>query len=1547
MSEMRRVPFYLAVILLILSSVPVIETAKGGEDPTIDEGTSTPNDQGIPSPMISPIIGNLTDHEPLIINNETDLKSQVSKEVWSGSGTENDPYVIKDLDIDAEGDDSAICFSNITSHILIFNCKVHNSSLYYPGYLEGLVHIEDSSNLTFSNCEIRGGIYGFRLFERCQSISVRNSTFSDHYIGIHNDYSRISDRCEEIEVFNCTFKGLNSHGILLCRCSQISIVGSYFEVDDDGIYLKNGSDIKVLNSEFYDCDDAIYMREIDGIVISSGEYDLCDVAIRTYYCSSISIDDIEADRIDSKEIILYHAVDVKISGITSKSGYYDDGGVKLDYVENCTVDDFDIRGVYSEFYISRSRDICIKDGFIEHDDHQRNIRMVYSSNSTFKNITLGGIKSTGCENITVEDCDLHTVSQASLELYESSFMMFRDNRIENSDHVFSVRSDFETINCTYFNNQFTGGLIDIDYSTSRNDYRALRSQIIPPNNTLNGQPIRQFIGVDLGNDPVPEGSQYFFIDSSNISFRNTEINDGFHSPFLGCRHLTFEDVELWYTSLGGLSIMNSTDVFIANATVMDHPQHGIKIEGCVDVSVKHSILENGSYYDLKVAETTDLEVVGCEIEEISSLNYVTNGVLINNTIKESTYIVNSEYITLSENEAREIRVSGSNDVQMWKNRFRYYSYGVKITDSMDISLLSNEFVHLSDTIRGYGVYLSSSNRILVDDSVFNKNDCGVYSFDSDNLTVAGTRIENGTWGIFSAYGNDHIYQDNTVMYCENGIQMIDSTGYIITSNIIKRCENYAIEFNQDSNENWIHGNAFIENNRATGSDYNYNSAQILDLSGDNRFDHLGKGNHYSEHTTPDADFDGIVDVEYVFQGVNNSDPFPLVRTPLPTFDAPEITHILPGDSIIGLIWSKPDVRIGKPIEGYRVYMKKGEGEFQIVYEGSLSQKIALRNLENGVAHLFMVSAFNDVGEGLLSTPVSGIPDGTGPEITFMSPSEGEFVSRELVMIEFEVTDNESGVESMNISIDGGLPISLEVRRMGYKILSLDEGPHTVKLSSKNSIGLVSEAWLNFTIDRTSPRIVLQEPDLIYTNEDSFTLHYETLPDISGLEDLYMFHLDGDRIDETRKESFTIPLPEDGEYQLAITRSDVAGNNGYRGFTIIKDTEKPEIQVSPVDGSIFKRSEIEIIWEMSGTGSPVVDLEISINRNLISTDPEGPFIWFAPEDGNYLVSFFIMDAAGNINSTDMTYTVDTKAPVIKSIYPIGPDIPLDANFRLSFDDELKYARIWLDGVPISTLVNYKTAYNTEDLDLHPGTLYMVRVEAEDLAGNIFKGNDFSFTAVDWGRATGRVVNTDGNPIKVASMEISGKMFPCDENGVFEVYLPGMEGTFPIIIKSDGYEDHEVNVTFELGEVDSLGDIVMIPVEEDNGSVALAAIIFLILILSLICIAMIILVVVKKRRRGIDEGDMAILKEIMSGFGIRRSPREINCYSVLGVGRRASQREIRKAYRDLASQYHPDRNINRKEAKEMEEKIREINAAKTILMDPEKREVHDRMLDTFWG
>src|SRR5437588_11861247 len=71
-------------------------------------------------------------------------------------------------------------------------------------------------------------------------------------------------------------------------------------------------------------------------------------------------------------------------------------------------------------------------------------------------------------------------------------------------------------------------------------------------------------------------------------------------------------------------------------------------------------------------------------------------------------------------------------------------------------------------------------------------------------------------------------------------------------------------------------------------------------------------------------------------------------------------------------------------------------------------------------------------------------------------------------------------------------------------------------------------------------------------------------------------------------------------------------------------------------------------------------------------------------------------------------------------------------------------------------------------------------------------------------------------------------------------------------------------------------------------------------------------------------------------------EKDYYKVLGVPKDATEAEIKKAYRKLAREYHPDANKGNPKA---EERFKEISEANDILSDPKRRKEYDEARTLF--
>lgn len=77
---------------------------------------------------------------PITINGDLNLAAQASVNNWSGNGSASNPYIISNLNIDAEGGPAAIGISGTTLHVTIENCVLSDA--------RNGVYIDDATNVT-------------------------------------------------------------------------------------------------------------------------------------------------------------------------------------------------------------------------------------------------------------------------------------------------------------------------------------------------------------------------------------------------------------------------------------------------------------------------------------------------------------------------------------------------------------------------------------------------------------------------------------------------------------------------------------------------------------------------------------------------------------------------------------------------------------------------------------------------------------------------------------------------------------------------------------------------------------------------------------------------------------------------------------------------------------------------------------------------------------------------------------------------------------------------------------------------------------------------------------------------------------------------------------------------------------------------------------------------------------------------------------------------------------------------------------------------------
>jgi hypothetical protein len=164
-------------------------------------------------------------HVPISIADETALLAFVASESLNGSGTEVDPFVIENYDIDCGGSVNGIeIFSGITSYVLIKNCEIRNGSF-------GIL-ISDTPNVDVSNCTIESMVgYGI-LMTGASSIGnyIENCYVNDTWYGIYGSYAGKVSNCIVLNTISyaiLSFDGIIEKCITYNNEYAVKILGNF------------------------------------------------------------------------------------------------------------------------------------------------------------------------------------------------------------------------------------------------------------------------------------------------------------------------------------------------------------------------------------------------------------------------------------------------------------------------------------------------------------------------------------------------------------------------------------------------------------------------------------------------------------------------------------------------------------------------------------------------------------------------------------------------------------------------------------------------------------------------------------------------------------------------------------------------------------------------------------------------------------------------------------------------------------------------------------------------------------------------------------------------------------------------------------------------------------------------------------------------------------------------------------------------------------------------------------------------------------------------
>ncbi|MFX0134570.1 MAG: NosD domain-containing protein [Candidatus Hodarchaeota archaeon] len=293
------------------------------------------------------------------------------------------------------------------------------------------------------------------------------------------------------------------------------------------------------------------------------------------------------------------------------------------------------------------------------------------------------------------------------------------------------------------------------------------------------------------------------------------------------------------TTSYGIFIENSTEYFIIRNCTVKNDANGIRLEHTINGNLTNNHLFNNDRGIL--------------------LRYSNNSIL-----RENNCSNNVRGIVL--------RMNSCNNTVLDNIANNNTAMGILLRDHADNNKISENFA--CGPLQGNGIRVDDSDNNTISGNIVNENIYnGIYLYDhSDNNTISeNIANENEDYGIYlyqSCF--DNTISENTINNNDdNGIYLLlDCDFNNISENLIKNNIQLGIDLSGTSDNNTFYYNSFIGNGIHANNDGSNNQWNISEV-----------GNYWDDHTSPDSDNDGIVDIPY--SGITGSafseDAFPLVQ----------------------------------------------------------------------------------------------------------------------------------------------------------------------------------------------------------------------------------------------------------------------------------------------------------------------------------------------------------------------------------------------------------------------------------------------------------------------------------------------------------------------------------------------------------------------------------------------------------------------------------------------------------------------------------------------
>ncbi|MHA1373518.1 MAG: right-handed parallel beta-helix repeat-containing protein, partial [Promethearchaeota archaeon] len=755
----------------------------------------------------------------------------ISTRYWcEGSGTWNDPYIIKDLIIDGQGVDNCIEIRDSSVPFIIMNCTLYNAS---PLDYQAAIYLDNVDNALIleNDCSYNGHI-GIIFYENCNNntiqgnviynnqgaaISIRESS-ENNYIynnwianckGDHAIYLLHSDH-------NVIYKNFvlgSLTGIRVHATEHTSVLGNTCDRNQVGISLRGGHYSRIAHNDIISSsnhgilldittqcdiyDNYIYNTTYDGIrIIDNSRYnEIYSNEIRESNRFGVNLDDAN---VHNNTFYENHFIDNDVNAFDDGTDNYWDNGSIGNYWSDYGSVDADDDGIGDDPHPIPGAGGS-QDNFPIWEDGTEPIIIDELTGNDWE----WAASKSWCIGSGIES-DPYIIEDITIDGRDSGSCI----EIRNSDKYFIIR------NTILYN---ASGWIAPSY------HSAIRLQ-----NVRNGR-------LELNNCSINRGYGVYLINSNFTHISgNTLKNNSDDAIVLDSSHFNNITANLITNNSDvGITNFESNHNSITNNRILINVDSGMDILTSEGIKISNNIVENneqGIWFSGSINSTVSNNEIfkclnGILLQQSKNVSVLENEV--HNSTQTGIYLYQSPNNTISSNFASHndqygIYLYESDDNNLFSNHIwgsRYEALNIVLSNDV---ILSNN--NVSNNLE-HGIYIQMSNNSLVESNlVMDNGHNGIHMRDVAYSILLNNIAENNEWrGIYSlTIRNVTIMGNNISNNHGMGFYINNCNSSKIINNLISNNHNTGFYINTGYNNNL--SNNILHSNLNTGL-FSYNSKE--------------------------------------------------------------------------------------------------------------------------------------------------------------------------------------------------------------------------------------------------------------------------------------------------------------------------------------------------------------------------------------------------------------------------------------------------------------------------------------------------------------------------------------------------------------------------------------------------------------------------------------------------------------------------------------------------------------------------------------------------